>query len=268
MIAGARISEGVEVIGFDLGSRGVEAVRTSKGTVRCETVVAAPGPWVERLWRLLGRRAEVEVARDGRTETRPLIAYWKAQEGEFALAGAGLGGRAGREPPVAHLDQAGPLHSDRDGGLLHPGPWGIYLRMGRTGTGVTGGGLPVLLAEPDLDPYGPDNPAHMAGAEFAEFFVSGLAAAFRRFRGHADDWEMTLGGGIVSHTPDNYPVCDWVLPNAYAIVDSGHAFKMLALGRLAADDVLEGEPRLEPFRLSRFERGETHVASRGPYPWT
>ena len=67
---------------------------------------------------------------------------------------------------------------------------------------------------------------------------------------------------------DNYPVCDWVLPNAYAIVDSGHGFKMLALGQLAADDILGGEGRLDPFRLARFERGETHTASRSPYPWT
>jgi glycine/D-amino acid oxidase-like deaminating enzyme len=59
-----------------------------------------------------------------------------------------------------------------------------------------------------------------------------------------------------------------VLPNAYAIVDSGHGFKMLALGHLAADDILEGEPGLDPYRLSRFARGETHLASAGPYPWT
>ena len=59
-----------------------------------------------------------------------------------------------------------------------------------------------------------------------------------------------------------------MLPNAYAIVDSGHGFKMLALGRLAADDILEGEPGLDPYRLSRFGRGETHLASAGPYPWT
>ena len=59
-----------------------------------------------------------------------------------------------------------------------------------------------------------------------------------------------------------------MLPNAYAIVDSGHGFKMLALGRLAADDMLEGEAALEPFRLSRFARGATHMASQGPYPWT
>jgi hypothetical protein len=197
-----------------------------------------------------------------------LISYWKAQEGQFALPGTGLGGRAGREAPVVHLDQAGGLRSDRDGRQLLPGAWGIYFHMGRTGTGVTGGGLPVLLSDPELDPYGPPNPVHAADPGFAEFFESGLAAAFGRFRGRSGEWQVTPAGGIVAHTPDNYPVCDWVLPNAYAIVDSGHGFKMLALGRLAADDILDGEPGLDAYRLSRFARGETHLASSGPYPWT
>jgi hypothetical protein len=141
--------------------------------------------------------------------------------------------------------------------------------MGRTGTGITGGGLPVLLPEPELDPYGPDNPAHGAEPEFKEFFTAGLATALRRFRGRSDDWQLSAAGGIVAHTPDNYPVCDWVLDNTYAIVDSGHGFKTLAIGRLAADDMIDGgEPLLEPFRLDRFERGALHTASSGPYPWT
>jgi glycine/D-amino acid oxidase-like deaminating enzyme len=141
--------------------------------------------------------------------------------------------------------------------------------MGRTGTGITGGGLPVLLDQPDLDPYGPDNPEHAAEPAFREFFVSGLAAALKRFRGRANDWKLTAAGGIVAHTPDNYPVCDWVLENTYAIVDSGHGFKTLAIGRLAAEDIAGGgESRLDPFRLDRFERGELHTASKGPYPWT
>jgi methylglutamate dehydrogenase subunit A len=267
--AGARIVEGIEVTGFELGPDGVERVLTSDGPVACEAVIAAPGPWAPRLWGELGQTAEVEVPLNGAREPRPLFSYLKAQEGEFALPGAGLSGSAGHDAPVVHLDQAGPLVSDRDGHTLVDGPWGIYFRMGRTGTGITGGGLPVALDDPALDPYGPDNPAHAAESSFGEFFTSGLAVAMRRFRGRSGDWQHTSAGGVVMHTPDNYPVCDRVLPNAYAILDSGHGFKMLALGRLAADDLLDGgEPLLEPFRLARFERGATHTASKGPYPWT
>ena len=264
--AGARVAEGVEVTGFQLGSDGVEAVLTSGGRIECEALVAAPGPWAARLWEMLGQSPEIPLA--GSEQPKPLISYWKAQEGQFALPGAGLGGRAGREAPVVHLDQGGGLCSDRNGRTLLPGAWGIYFHMGRTGTGVTGGGLPVLLAEPELDPYGPDNPAQAAEPGFAEFFESGLATALRRFRGRSGEWQVTPAGGIVTHTPDNYPVCDWALPNAYVIVDSGHGFKMLALGRLAADEILDGESGLDAYRLARFALGETHLASSGPYPWT
>jgi glycine/D-amino acid oxidase-like deaminating enzyme len=254
--AGVEIREGVEVTGFEVNDDTVAAVLTAAGPVECETVVLAPGPWAARLLAMLGIDARLE--------------YWKAQEGEFTLHGVGLSGRAGSEAPVVHLDQAGPLRSDRDGRVLTDGAWGIYFRMGRTGTGITGGGLPVLLDEPDLDPYGPeDNPAHAAKPDFQEFFTSGLAAALRRFRGRSGDWRLSAAGGIVAHTPDNYPICDWVTGNGYAIVDSGHGFKTLAIGRLAADAISGGgEPLLEPFRLDRFERGELHTASSGPYPWT
>jgi methylglutamate dehydrogenase subunit A len=225
-------------------------------------VVVAPGPWIPRVWRMLGLEPTVEVA----GETRPLVSYLKAQEGEFELRGAGLSG-AGADPPVVHLDASEPLRSDRDGRVLVDGAWGIYFRIGRGG--VTGGGLPVVLTDPQLDPYGWDNPDHVAEAAFPEFFTSGLAAALGRFRGRADDWRVTANGGIVPHTPDNYPVCDWVTDNVYAIVDSGHGFKALAIGRLVADDVLDGgEPLLDAFRLDRFAQGATHAASKGPYPWT
>jgi methylglutamate dehydrogenase subunit A len=263
--AGAHIREGVEVTGFERSGDRILAVSTSDGPVPCETVVAAAGPWAGRLWSLLELDPRVEV----RGERRPLLEYLKAQEGEFTLPGVGLSGRAGGEAPVVHLDQSGPLRSDRDGALLVDGSWGIYFRMGRTGEGVTGGGMPVLLDECALDPYGPENPEHAAEPAFRELFTSGLAAALRRFRGHAAGWEMSAAGGLVAHTPDNYPVCDWVLENVYAIVDSGHGFKTLAVGRLVAEDLSgPGEPRLEPFRLDRFARGDLHAASKGPYPWT
>ena len=140
-----------------------------------------PGPWVAPMWALLGLDPTVEVG----GERRRCVSYLKAQEGEFALEGVGLSGSAGSEAPVVHLDQTEPLHSDHDGRVLVDGAWGIYFRMGRTGTGITGGGLPILLSDPALDPYGPDNPEHAAEPAFEEFFVSGLAAALRRFRGRA-----------------------------------------------------------------------------------
>jgi sarcosine oxidase subunit beta len=245
--AGVEIREGVEVTGISDGR-----VLTGAGPIEFETLVLATGPWAAEL---------VEGVE---------LRFWKAQEGEFALPGVGLSGSAGIEAPVVHLDQSQPLRSDRDGRVLVDGPWGIYFRMGRTGTGITGGGLPVLLESPSLDPYGFDNPEHLAEPGFKEFFVSGLATALKRFRGRMDDWRLTAAGGIVSHTADNYPVCDWVADGVYAIVDSGHGFKTLAIGRLAAEEIASGSPSplLDPFRLARFERGELLAASKGPYPWT
>lgn len=249
--AGVEIRENVEVVGFEDGR-----ALTSDGPIEYETLLLATGPWIPELVKGFGLDLELR--------------YMKAQEGEFVLAGAGLSGRAGSDAPVVHLDQTLPLHSDRDGRVLVDGPWGIYFRMGRTGTGITGGGLPVMLDGIELDPYGPDNALHAAEPRFEEFFTSGLATAMRRFQGHAGDWRVTAAGGIIGHTADNYPICDWVSENTYAIVDSGHGFKTLAIGRLAAEEIATGrpDPRLEPFRAGRFERGELLAASKGPYPWT
>ena len=127
--AGAEIREGVEVIGFDLGESGVEAIATSEGRLECETVVIAPGPWIAGVW----SHARPGIPRcEVGGEPQPLVSSSKAQEGEFALAGVGLAARAPRAP-VVHLDQSEPLRSDRDGRVHRPGAWGIYFRMGREG---------------------------------------------------------------------------------------------------------------------------------------
>jgi glycine/D-amino acid oxidase-like deaminating enzyme len=264
--AGVTILEGVEAVGVEESSGSVSAVITNGGAIRCEHVVFACGVWARDVLRMLGRELWISV--DG--ASKPLVDLIKAQEGEFAVAGVGLQAAAGREAPVVHFDADAPLRSDRDGSILVDGPWGIYFRMGRTGTGVSVGGLPEWLG-PDapLDPYGPENPLHNAGAGFCEFAQAGLARVLGRFRGTGKRWRATLRGGVAGLTPDGYPVLDHLLDNAYLILDAGHTYKLLVLGSLAAADILDGaEPRLEPFRLSRFGAGQLQPASRGPFPWT
>jgi methylglutamate dehydrogenase subunit A len=265
--AGVVVAEDTPVIGLEREGGLVSAVLTDRGAIRCDHVVLAAGMWAPQLWRMLDRDVTVEVA-GVRT---PLVSLLKAQEGDFALPGVGLQAAAGHRAPVIHFDAEGPLHSDRDGRLLTGDPWGIYFRMGQTGTGVTVGGLPQALgADAALDPYGPAvNRSHIAGEEFSEFAQAGLARVLRRFRGAGDRWQATPHGGVVGLTPDGYPVLDHIAANAYAILDAGHTYKLLALGELAARDILEGpEPRLEPFRLGRFEADRMQPASRSPYPWT
>jgi glycine/D-amino acid oxidase-like deaminating enzyme len=264
--AGVTIVEGAGVLGLERNGRTVSTVITSRGSIRCDHVVFACGVWSREVWRMLGR--EFSVMLDG--APTPLVDLLKAQEGDFVLPGVGLQAGAGHDAPVVHFDAQDPLRSDRDGRVLVDGPWGIYFRMGRTGTGLTVGGLPERMG-PDapLDPYGPENPTHVAGETFCEFAEAGLARVLTRFRGAGGRWKAKPHGGVVGLTPDGYPVLDQVLENAYAILDAGHTYKMLALGSLAAGDILDGpEPRLEPFRLDRFESGQLQPASRSPYPWT
>ena len=63
-------------------------------------------------------------------------------------------------------------------------------------------------------------------------------------------------GGIGAFTPDNYPVVDLALPNAYLIMDSNHGFKMIGLGKLVANDILGGgESRLDGVQAVAIRTG-------------
>jgi glycine/D-amino acid oxidase-like deaminating enzyme len=282
---GVRIFEGVEVTGIDLHDGHVQAVETDQGTIATDLFVAGAGPWGGHVWRMLGLPSEVRVARKEKPtspvgdsprvesdgdgfETKPIVTYWKLQEGDYWLDDVELRGSGG-EPPVVHLDHVVPLRSDRDGRVIEDAAWGIYYKVGRRGYGVQGGGVPIKLGtEVELEPYGHDNPDHIVGDEFTDYFTSGLAWAHARFRGKASEWHAEPHGGIGAFTPDNYPIVDFALPNAYVIMDSNHGFKMIGLGKLVARDILGGgESRLDAFRLARYERGVTHAVSHSPYPW-
>ena len=259
--AGVRIVDRAEVLGFDLVGGAVASVETSAGAIACEAVVVAPGPWARELWRMLGLPFELQVG----AVRQPPFHYWQVREGEYAHARATLDPRS----PVVHLDADVPLVSPRDGSTLLPAPWGIYFRPG-LGPGVACGGLPLAL-DPDceLDPYGPSHPKFgMTDAAFDEAMTEGLAWALGRFEGDPREWRSSSFAAPTCFTPDSYPIVGFVRDNAYVILDSNHGFKLLALGKLAADEVLGAEaPELAPFRLSRFAEAALHPVSASPYPW-
>jgi len=44
---------------------------------------------------------------------------------------------------------------------------------------------------------------------------------------------------------------------------------MIGVGHLVADEMLgQTQALLEPFRFSRYEKGELHPVSNSPYPWS
>ena len=148
--AGVAIHEGVRVTGLEWSGVDVAAVVTERGTVACDLVVVVPGPWAQEWLDRFGADTEA-------------VSFWRAHEGDFVLPGVGLQARAGRESPVVHYDHAGPLTA-ADGRVIVEGPWGIYFRLGRTGTGIVGGGLPERLPEAAaIEPYGAGNPEHVPG---------------------------------------------------------------------------------------------------------
>jgi glycine/D-amino acid oxidase-like deaminating enzyme len=260
--AGVRIVEGVEVTGFELTDGAVTGVETAAGPIACEAVVIAPGPWARDLWQMLALPDEIQVGEG----LQPAFHYWQVREGEYGHVRETLDPQA----PVVHLDADVPLVSLQDGSILQPAPWGIYFRPG-LGGGIACGGLPLAL-ETDcvLDPYGPSHPELGAtSAAFDETMTTSLSWALGRFGDANAGWTSSSFAAPTCFTPDSYPIVGFVRENAYAVLDSNHGFKMLALGKLAAGELLGDEaPELAAFRLGRFAEAALHPVSASPYPWT
>ncbi len=245
--AGVEIVEGVTVDGFEISEDAVSAVETTAGRIECDIVVLTPGPWARDFVRLLGLADELPFH------------YWQVREGEYVHATATLDHRS----PVVHVDADESLP-----GL--PASWGIYFRPS-LGQAAAIGALPLPL-DPDceLDPYGPSHPElGLTTQAFDEGVTAAMAWALGRFEGAFAEWTCSSYGAQTCFTPDSYPVVDFLRENVYAVLDSNHGFKMLALGKLAAAEILgQSQPELDAFRLARFATGAVHPASSSPYPWT
>jgi len=74
--------------------------------------------------------------------------------------------------------------------------------------------------------------------------------------------------GLGCFTPDNFPIFDRFCENVYIIADSNHGYKMLGVGKLVAEEILEKESELlKPFRFNRDANGQLHPTSNSPFSW-
>jgi glycine/D-amino acid oxidase-like deaminating enzyme len=271
---GVRILTGVRVTGLDRSGDAVRAVVTDHGTISCEQVVLAVGPWIRDLWAMLDLPATIAVrGREGRLHTDVgMWTYLLLQEGTLGVDPGLFTDTRGELPPVVHVDSDAPLY-DEDGELVTDQMWGIYYKPDFSFGGVQGGSMPVTVDKPiadvAVDPYGPASPEFVVSPDFARMWTAALAHCHRRFEGTRHLYKDEPSGGLGCFTPDSFPVFDMFRQNAYVIADSNHGYKMIGVGALVARELL-GEPQelLAPFRFDRYERGELHPTSRSPFPWS
>ncbi len=274
---GVRILTGATVQEFQRsnGSGAITGVVTDRGTVECDYVVVAAGPWVKSLWETLELPRVVSIkGTDGTMHHDvPMWVFWSLQEGTLGVDPKMQRTNDGEMPPVIHVDSDAPLISDVDGSVITEEMWGIYYKPDFHFNGIQGGAAPFKVpTEPDkvaVDPYGPDSPDFVVGAEFAHMWCSALAHCQKRFEGKTPKYKDEPSGGIGAFTPDSFPVFDVFCENCYVIADSNHGYKMLGVGKLVAEEIA-GAPStlLEPFRFSRYEQGRLHPVSNSPFPWS
>jgi len=271
---GVALHAPVTVAGFRIEGGAITAVETDKGTITCDAVVVAAGPWVRDFWHMLDLPSTTKVlGRDGVVYDRPTWTYWCLQEGTLGVDPSYLSTNDGAKPPVIHLDTDAPLIDDMDGSTVTEDLWGIYYKPDVNFGGVQGGAMPWIVPTPAddvlVDPYGAKSTEYVVTPEFERMWTSGLAHCHARFEGKRPLYHKAPTGGIGAFTPDSFPVFDRFLDNAFVIADSNHGYKMIGVGALTAKEVL-GEPQalLEPFRYARFAAGDLHPVSNSPYPWS
>jgi methylglutamate dehydrogenase subunit A len=269
---GATIATGVRVTGFEGSADAVTAVVTDHGTVACDTVVVAVGPWVRDVWAWLDLPDRVEVATGDGTVVRDMWRYMALQESTLKVDPGLLVDAGGGAPPVVHVDSDAPLHT-ASGELVTDRPWGVYFKPDHHFDGVQGGAMPLDVDQTAddvaVDPYGPASPDFVVGERFFRMWTAALVHCMARFEGTEHLVGTEPSGGIGCFTPDSFPVIDRFRGNVHVIADSNHGYKMIGVGALVAEEVCGGTARLlEPFRFDRYARGALHPVSNSPFPWS
>jgi methylglutamate dehydrogenase subunit A len=272
---GVQIQPGTQVTGLRLSGGAVTAVETDRGTIACDRIVIAAGPWIRDFWAMLDLPDTIDVTDPtGAVHPgRPMWTYWALQEGTIEVDPGAFTTSTGDFPPVVHVDSDAPLYDDTDGSLITDKMWGIYFKPDFSFGGVQGGAAPYIVDRPAgevaIDPYGPASPEFVVGEGFTRMWTSGLAHCLKRFEKQRHLYSKEPSGGIGAFTPDSFPVFDTFRQNVYVIADSNHGYKMIGVGALVAAELLgEQQALLEPFRFSRYSTGRLHPVSNSPFPWS
>ncbi|VAW31982.1 hypothetical protein MNBD_CHLOROFLEXI01-4624, partial [hydrothermal vent metagenome] len=271
---GVAIQTGVQVTGFDFDAgNAVTTVHTNRGDIEAEQIIVAVGPWVGRVWEMLGLPDKLDVrGRDGQLHhDQEMWTYWRLLEGELRIDPKEYVTADGKMPPVIHFDSREPLISSMTGKQINEkdGLWGVYWKQDRHG--VQGGAAPENLGHAaQIDPYGPASEKYAVGQEFADTWTAGLSHAIERFESCHHVYDHTPSGGIGCFTADSFPIFDYApgIANVYVVADSNHGFKMIGVGQEVAKVVMgEHSSVLHPFRYGRFAEGDLHPVSKSPFPW-
>jgi glycine/D-amino acid oxidase-like deaminating enzyme len=269
---GVRIITGLEVKGFEI-NHCVTGVETSKGLIKCDYTILGIGPWAEKFWRMLDLPDQIDV-RDNEGNIHPdrkMWTYWSLQEGTLGVDPKYGMNNKGKMPPVIHVDTDAPLFSSEDHSLITEEMWGIYYKPDFHFMGIQGGATPNLVETEDVavDPYGIDSPEFIVGPEFAHTWTSALAHCQKRYEDKYIHFKKQPSGGLGAFSPDNFPIFDVFRENCYFIADSSHGYKMIGVGKLVAKEIMgEDQTLLDPFRYSRYSKGELLPESNSPFPWS
>jgi len=278
-VAGVKIITGIEVTGLIRGniSSAITGAATSKGTIECEQIIIAVGPWINNFWNMLELPKTVNI-KNGTGEILkdvPMWKYWFLQEGVMKVGMDFLRTDSGDMPPLVHVDSNEPLYSNVDGSLITDKMWGIYYKPDIVESfGVQGGTAPYkvekALDQVKVDPYGTASKEYQTDGKFANMWTSALAHCQKRFEGKSNLYNRVPSGGLGCFTPDSFPIFDRFCENVYIIADSNHGYKMMGVGKLVAEELLEDKETelLKPFRFSRYEKGQLHPTSNSPFPWS
>ncbi len=271
---GVRIISETRVTAFDLSGGAVRSVETDQGSIRCDQLVVAAGPWIRDFWAMLDLPAAIDV-RGGDGQLHADIDMWTylfLQEGTLGVDPGLFTDTRGELPPVVHVDSDAPLYDD-SGDLVTDEMWGIYYKPDFSFGGVQGGTMPVPVdkdtADVAVDPYGPASLEYTAPPGFARMWTAALAHCQQRFKGTNHLYKDENSGGLGCFTPDSFPVFDTFRQNAHVIADSNHGYKMIGVGALVAAEMTgDRQALLEPFRFARYAEGRLHPTSNSPFPWS